>query len=75
MAKGLLVGQCPEQWPGLVQCGWFSAQITGAERNDIKAVATLFDFTVFFSRRPMPFLHGVLPSTFRLNKMVGIGLP
>ena len=57
---------------------WFNVdgspvQITGAERNDIKAVATLFDFTVFFTPTNAFFYTGSFPSTFRLNKMVGIG--
>jgi len=57
---------------------WFNVdgspvQISGADRNDIKAVVTLFDFTVFFTPTNAFFYTGSFPSTFRLNKMVGIG--
>jgi hypothetical protein len=57
---------------------WFNVdgspvQITGAIQNEIKAVVTLFDFTVFFTPTNSFFYSGSFPSTFRLNKMVGIG--
>ena len=57
---------------------WFNVdgspvQLTGAQRNDIKAVVTLFDFTVFFTPTNAFFYTGSFPSTFRLNKMVGTG--
>lgn len=57
---------------------WFNVdgspvQISGAERNEIKAVVTLFDFTVFFTPTNAFFYAGSFPNTFRLNKMVGIG--
>lgn len=57
---------------------WFNVdgspvQITGALQNEIKAVVTLFDFTVFFTPTNAFFYAGSFPSTFRMNKMVGIG--
>lgn len=57
---------------------WFNVegspvQITGALQNEITAVVTLFDFTVFFTPTNAFFYSGSFPSTFRLNKMVGIG--
>lgn len=57
---------------------WFNVdgspvQISGAIQNEIKAVVTLFDFTVFFTPTNAFFYAGSFPNTFRLNKMVGIG--
>ena len=57
---------------------WFNVdgspiQITGAKQNNIKAIVTLFDFTVVFTPTNSFFYAGYFPDTFYLNKMTGVG--
>jgi len=57
---------------------WFSSdtfvfQINGGSSNNITAVTTLFDYTVFFSATNAFFYSGSSSSDLALNKIAGVG--